>query len=789
MLRIKDAVKLLCIVPVVCVNINCTSSEREENKASTNSSCSRMSSEKLTSGTVTPVGLQKLDLAIKRRPQNGTYVVRKGADFFYGNKPIRFWGVNLQAGEFKTYEAIDNVVIRLRSMGCNAVRLWATGYPFYTPESTAQGRMTTAEKGDGSKLDLYDYMVYRLQEEGLFIHNTSLGVHGPDMRYWPGIDVKLERKNKTGYDYNFYNVFPVMRYLHKGYREAAEQHIRMYLNRVNLYTGQRYAEMPVFATWELINENHTTAYLLEGRFHKWPPAYKRILQQRWNDWLLDTYGDRKSLIAAWGRLGDNEFPEKGTVLPAPTYKEKSDFPEERGCDFVRFVEHLLISTCKQSVQVARSCAPTGIGINVAPITANTHADLNMHAQYTDSVLDFMSTGVYQTPFTTDKKKKYYPWRPICTERPYFYNLNFQTLYNKPFIVYEHSFFRPYPYRAEWNPALMLLGAGLGWDSIYLYAFGQPWAYTDDKVSDEGFLTKPLPIPRSTSHDGYCRGFHHAGDEVLMASFAVTGQAFINGITPNKGSTRVVFGRPAIEGMSYKNYGNTSKAGVAPVREMMGGESEWYEMPDIYRKFMHTSVRKLLTLDFDLSQEVPIRVIGSLADMTVLGDEDREILNSSPDIIWDPASERFMLDAPHSKLISGFIREGYEFEDGIKLGQLNRDFAVFGVVARDGKPIAESEDILIALTSKSANTGFEFDPEKIEGSVLGHIKGVTDIGRAPVIVERVAAKIELPGVKGRLVCYDFTRKAYRTEDIDGCVEFSADEPLFLARIRPRKSDIQ
>lgn len=724
---------------------------------------------------------QKLDLTINRKPRNGTYVVRRGSNFFYGNKPIRFWGMNLQAGEFKSYEAIDNVVIRIRNIGCNAVRLWATGHPFYTPESTAKGEMVTSKKGDGSKLDLYDYMVYRLQQEGIFIHNTSLGAHGPDMKYWPGIDIVLERKNKDGYDHNYYNVFPIMKYLHKEFKNAAEQHIRMYLNRINPYTGQRYAEMPVFATWELVNENHTVAYILEGRFKKWPEAFERILRQDWNKWLLDKYGNRTALKKAWGKLGDDEDPATNSVKPAPTYKEANAYPERRGNDFVQFVQNIFISTSKSFEKVARSCAPKGVGINTAPITANTHADLNLHAQYANNILDFASVGSYQTPFTSNKDRSHYPWRPICTERPYFYNLNFQTMYNKPFVVYEHSFFRPYPYRAEWNPAMMLLGAGLGWDAVYLYAFGQPWAIGDDRMTDDGFLAKPLPIPRGTSHDAHCRSFHHGGDEVLMASFAVAGQAFINGIAPNKEKTRVIFGRPAINGLVYKNYGNTTLERAVPAGDMMGGEAEWYRMPDIYRKFMHSSIRKQLTLDFDMNQEIPIRVIGKLMDMTMLGDEDRTLVQASPEITWDPANERFILDATHSKIIAGFIKDGYTFNDGIKLHSINRDFAVFGIVSRDGKPLAESKDILIALTSKSANTDFVLDPSLIKGSTLGHIRGVVNPGKAPVIVERVAARIELPGIKGTLTCYDFTRKAYRTEKIDGHIEFSADEPLFLARI--------
>jgi hypothetical protein len=408
--------------------------------------------------------------------------------------------------------------------------------------------------------------------------------------------------------------------------------------------------------------------------------------------------------------------------------------------------------------------------------------LNLHVQYASSVGDFASVAAYQTPFSTQKSKAHYPWRPICTERPYFYNLNYQSIANKPFLVYEHSFFRPYPYRAEWNAAMGLLGAGLGWDAIYTYIFGQTWAICDETLSDLSFLTKPLKIPTSTSHDGYCVGFHHGNDEVLMASLGLTAQAFINGIAPNREKVQVTFGKSAIHSAKYQNYSPGGPAGEVPQREMAGGEAEWYRLPDIYRKFMHTSVRKRLSLAFDPNQEAPIVVKGKLNDMTELLEDDRETLTPSPDVTWDPQQERIILDNPYSKIIVGFIKNGYTFKDGVKLGALNQDFAFFGLCSRDGKPIKDSDDLLVTLVSTSANTGYEYDPARIKGSTLGHIRGVVKHGTAPVIVDRVAAEVTVPGGKRQLECYNFARYCYRSEAVAGKLRFSAEEPLYLARLR-------
>ena len=413
--------------------------------------------------------------------------------------------------------------------------------------------------------------------------------------------------------------------------------------------------------------------------------------------------------------------------------------------------------------------------------AYTHATLIMHGLYASSVCDFASVGAYQTPYTDDKSKPFYPWRPYFSERPYFYNLNFQTLKNKPFVVYENSFFRPYHYRAEWAPAIALLGAGLGWDGIFFYSFGQQWAISDSECSPLGFLGKSLKIPTNTSHDGYCVGFHHGNDEVMMASMALTSQAFINGISPNRESVVVTYGKNAIHNPAYRNYSQEGATAQTPQRVMAGGENEWYSMPNIYRKFMHSSVRKKLQLDFDERQEAPIRVNGSLSDKIDEMDADKERLSASEDIVWDPAGNRFMLDCKHSKLVVGIMQNVVEFNDNITLSKINRDFAFFGISSRDGKDLAESSEIILAAVSTSSNTGYRFDPSKIKGSTLGHINGVVDCGTAPVQVSRVGFELKLPVHGKTMHCYNFAGYAYRKAKVNGVITISSEEPLFLAII--------
>ncbi|MDD3155384.1 MAG: hypothetical protein PHS41_10990, partial [Victivallaceae bacterium] len=414
-------------------------------------------------------------------------------------------------------------------------------------------------------------------------------------------------------------------------------------------------------------------------------------------------------------------------------------------------------------------------INGAPIVHNTHADLNLHAHYASSGGDTLSCGVYQTPYTTDKTKAFYPSKPFFSERPYFYNLNFQSMPGKPFIVYEHSFFRPYPYRAEWVPALTLMAAGLGWDALYLYSFGQRFAITDGNYSGQGFKRAALPIPTATNHVGYTAGFHSGGDEVLMATLALTSQAFLNGIAPNRETTVVTFGPGAWREMVYQRYAIGRKK-LPDGLTLAGGEAEWHSMPDIYQRFMRNSIRSKLSVAFDADKNAPaMRVTGPFSPCA----EDRAAVSASPDICWSPERNQVILDNSTSKIAVGILKDGVPFQDNVRLSKLSCDFAFFGVASRDGKPLRESAEVILTLVGKGENTDFLFDPAKIGNGALGHIQGVVSRGHGPVKMTRPAGSVELPGVTGTLRCYDFAGVCYREEPMSGTIHFTADESLFLA----------
>lgn len=703
---------------------------------------------------------EKLKFSPPVRIESGKFVTKKGADFFYNGKKLNLFGVNIGVS-FRSHGEADQFVDRLLAMNVNAVRAWLfRGFIYAEKTMTETMDFIPSRKGDNSFWDCADYFFARLQKEGIFVDATFLmslpDLPAKDQEYWFAQACLNDR-----------------------FKKIRMAHIRRLLNRVNPYTGQRYAEMPVFATWELQNELGTVPRLMSGVFRKWSAENRNLLTAKWNAWLLRKYRDASSLRKAWGALPAGEDPRKGTVEPAPVYGEEAQFPKQRGVDFLMFVESNFIETNLELERTARACAPEGIGIRVSPIIHTTHTAVNLHGQYADAQGDFNACGIYQTPYTKDRNNPFYPYSPFVSRRPYFHNINFQASARKPFMIYEYSFHRPYRFRVEFVPVLAMLGGGLGWDAMYLYTFNVPTENVYG-TSPLFFSGSPLANPAGKKFGQYTASFRSASDEVVMAPLAVMSQAFRNGIAPNRAKTKIVFGRGAILDPRYRNYGPKNKSASPVFTELVGGGvMEYLMMPGMYRMMIDASVRTFLTVDFDLEQAAPIRISGRPLEKI---EDDLSVLTPSPDLCWNPKEKRAVLDNLHSKVAVGILPEHLEFRDGVSFRPDRPMFGFFGMSTRDGKSPALSKEILFASISEGCNTGYRLNPEKMTSGALALIPAIEDRGRTPVIVTRPSGKVRLPGKPFTLKCYNFAGYCYRKERIEnGTFTIQPGEPLFLGVI--------
>lgn len=696
---------------------------------------------------VLATSLAQVDLAppVLPRPAASEFVMARDGHFFLGDQRVRFWGFNLQSGVFPTYSEITHLAERLFRLGVNAVRLWPTQGTFYDARSLPERNFAKSGKGDGSLLDRYDFLVAELKRNGIFIQNPSL--HYVDLgaiRYWPDPETRaiLEPKASDGDIRRLHGIAP---YLSRAWEAMLATHIRNYLGHVNPYTGLAYANEPVFSGWELANESQFIYCALRAAcITTLPDALRTSLEDLWQDYWLRTSG------------GANR------VLPVLDHDwDRSDSAAHMA--YRSFVLERFVEVSRRLEDVARGMAPAGVGIAVQPITYSTQAgDPLLVARAAYSAGDYSSIGAYQTPLVDDEASPYFPYR-LNLSQPFFYNFNYGGVAGKPTVVYEHSFFRPYPYRAEWPWAMLYLAATQDWDGLFLYTYGQPWAiYGTDKEGRPIYGEKPLPTPSDPvdgAPKGVYSGLHQGGDEVIVSAWSAAGLVFLSGTpTIRMASSSYVFHPAQVFGPA-PGYCDSSRGCGKGSKQIMS-------------KLNLASLAGPIRLVFSQGGNLPVTASPRRAS--------KKGAASSSNMDLSPKLPRLLIDTASSKAVAGVLEGDVLFADGFGIHFPRRQFGFVSLTATDGLPLQASRNIRVQSSGKSANTGFVFNPRGVDTKrATGVVQGVRSPGRSPVVFERPAYALTLPMKFTRFDRFDFNLKAYEFNSPDLAVR--ANEPFFMGVI--------
>ncbi|HET6891380.1 MAG TPA: hypothetical protein VFH31_09780, partial [Pyrinomonadaceae bacterium] len=394
--------------------------------------------------------------AYPAKPSNSQYVIAKDGHFYVGAERVRLWGYTMTMS-YRNYAEITNVAERYSKLGVNAARPFANGAQFYGNSSNLPF-FAPSKKGDNSLLDRYDFTIAELKRKGIFIQATALyQMDKLSLTTWPDAEVRQITTSTTSDAVRAY-IHGVAPYLSPAYEAMLVQHIKNFLNHVNPYTGRKYADEPVFAGWELMNESHFVSCVFSApcingtATNKIPPVLKAHLLRLWKDWQQA-----------------NSTSVSASLPPTETTWNKSDLPKHR--EYRKFVVEQFIKVSKRLEAVARAQGP---GVKVQPISYNTYAGSPLLAQHAASAAgDYVEGTLYQSPLKNDPSSRFHPFSPWLTARVRgMYNLTNVPTEGKPFVVYETSFFRPYTYRQEWGPLMLGTAATQDWDGMYLYSYGQ-----------------------------------------------------------------------------------------------------------------------------------------------------------------------------------------------------------------------------------------------------------------------------------------------------------------------------
>jgi len=675
------------------------------------------------------------------KPQEGVYVKVKNGHLYYGEKRLRLWGVCRH--DSRRLETVK----RIKKMGFNAVRLWGPQNA-YDPESIKKGEFTKLKFKDRPvDLDSFDRFFYKLKKEGLFVWCVSLHyikltpelwksflsddsflAGGKDWNEWKNAVEEIINKNK-------FFLLRYFLYFDERIGKLYFQNAKNFLLHKNPYTGKKYAEEEAIAVFEIQNENGFLKWVLERGFGKWPVYFKKKLQKRWNEYLIEKYKNNENLTKAWGKLDKGENLERKNIKLAPIFPERNKYPEKRGSDFLEFLCNMIIDFNKRFENYCRSLAPEGIGVNIIPFIYDTLFRLNNVWLYSNSIGDANSFGIYYWKLTSS-----------LTIPPALYIIDSTTLYGKPNLIYEINTSRPNPYRSEDPFRIISLASFQDWDGIFWHYWNELEAPGRNFIPDEQYLISPLPYMTERWADG---GITHASDPVMCSSLSLAGHIFKKFlISPAKKPAIYEIGKDGIFNYNYFRGISTKE----------------------------NAFKTGAKIKFNLNQKEPLKI--------KKGKEGKE------EIKYDWKKGRMIIDNSKVKGYIGFWNEDiYKFSDGFAIFNVSSPFISFAMASQDGKDLDKTREIFLTPLFDAKNTGFKMDMSIArEGggfvSPREQAKAIISRGKPPVVMDRVKFNLYFPfSIYGRIEFYDFALRKFSEIKVNGenTVEISPSKNYYMMKI--------
>ncbi|MDA3960541.1 MAG: hypothetical protein PF961_07105 [Planctomycetota bacterium] len=657
--------------------------------------------------------------------RDGVFVTVVDGHLTYGGERLRLWGT-------MGYGSKE----RLRNLGYNAYRLWGPNTqksttPTQTAEYGKRGELPPSTKGDNSSLDKFDRAYAECREQGLWVMATFL------MRDWiPGAELPGSFVDDGG-DFAEWaaalkegkgDPSKLTKYLGMVDERMAlvrERATSQILERVNPYTGIRYAEDEIIAIHELANEKRVVKDLLEGKLRKLPKYFQAKFDASWMDFLRQRYPDQAALTAVWGELKDGEALD-GAIALAPLQKERKGWPEARAADVVRFICERHMAFLSRIRDHARSHAPEGVGVAVTPFSFDTQYQPHTPWAYANSGGDVQNFGMYFWNYGSD-----------LTKPPSLYVMDQTSVANKPTVIYETNRGRPSPHRSEYPFMAASFGAWQDWDAIFFHYWGGP----RDPQVDEQYMVETMS---NGNHDHFWTMVIHGPDPVMCASIAAAGQAFLGGYLPSAPDPITVrVGAEAIFGGKHIN--GIGQAAAAFQR----------------------GCRMAFEPDADFAVKWPDDAPRTMPETAV----------QAGAITWDWPNGRLIVDTPKAKFLIGKTA-AHTFADGIAFSGFDLPFAAVALVSADDKDLAvDCRQAWVSATAHAQNSGFDIDLTGKLGGPFNQIKARRSEGHAPVIVDKVGFTIALPSAaSGELIVHDFARRERMRQaiDSDGAVRLHGHE---------------
>ena len=769
-------------------------------------------------------GGQVLAEEVAELPPDSAYVVVDEAGHLsVDEERERYWAVigKLYADNPASTDALLD---RFEGLGFNAARMWDgfRGGGDYTP-------------GDGSAMDRADYFIARAKRRGFRIWIAGMNRVGdarpedvdilddPESAEAWAAAVQEMSKVEGGKIVEGRGLRPSIEKMWDPRLEALLiRDMTQIATHMNHHTGLRWCDDPVFAVWEISNEEWWMRKMVGGQWQKLPPYFRNGLISRWNDFLREKYGSDAALAEAWGGLLEGESLADGTILLAPMAGKtntaialndanpqaaaavqaleqsysRADFADARGGDVLEFFMGLQLA---HKQRVAAAIKPLGKSTRLSPMIYDTGIGYEIHSQYLHQNADAVAHDAYVNgygptlesrlaaidPDLPEQRKMLAtldaerlaandgPWVNWLLKPPGIAQgvpwLEHNRVEGKPFLVYETQIQQPAKYRADFPLRVLALASIQDWDWVSWHYFGG--GAEDEVAQNANHWDHKMDITTGSHPQGY----HFTYDEVQNAMMRAAGHIFTGELLdPAPNPTIFVYGRKSLYDPASMDYAGSY--GIAGF--------------DMLQTVYQYGSR--IRIDPSVEED---RVIGPVVKF-----EDRHEHNPytpTDQIIFDWKKGYLKMDAPAAVAFTGLmgnVGDTIRFDHGVELGDVtvhnpeemyspvgDEKYIAFALYSHDGLPLDETSRASLSLVSTSFNSGFELgtmDPENPYKAPQG-----TKGGDTPVLVARVGGTVRSAALNGMTYTLrDWHLRPIGSGEVtDGVLHIPGDEPVFFVEL--------
>jgi hypothetical protein len=652
-----------------------------------------------------PIDLRYLNEA---EAGQGGFVRREGSGFVLGSgEPVRFWLVQADGLMSMKDPMVDYWARRLAKYGVNIVRLGMLGMF----NDHKNGDMDAFRR----KLDRLHYVVAALRREGIYVYlghlywHTSVNVSEKDG--FPGFG-----NGRSAIELLFFD--PHMQDIYMSWA-------RDLLTTPNPYTGRSLATEPAVAFVEVQNESSLFFWTFNPQ--GFVPYTRELIERRFGEWAATRYGSIAAALAEWG-------PEKS---PSTIQEVSADRPGEgrlglysagtlTNNDWARFQRNpkrasdqlrFMVESQRAFYDKAIGFLRDQVGCGNLMICSNWQtADprtLGVLEHYTYLAGDAICRNVYYDVRYDPRPERFYAidagdtyadysaLKPPAMPSP----LTIASMDDYPYMITENDWCRPNRFRVEWPFLVATYAAMMGVDGWSFFSLDNAMWSSQMSVWEVNCpsVLGQFPAAALIFRKGY----------VSEAPAAVTDRMTLDQLYES--TPAALFELSGSDALWESRIGDLEGA---TDREAMNVDR---------LAFFVGKVDRELTDGPTGVETVP------LADYI---DHGRKLVRSlTGQLRWDYGNGVVTVDTPYAQGACGFLKAAGPLTLGDVTIESGNEYGAILVVSLDGRPLAESQRVLVQAGTEDWPYGFATQP-------AGDEKRIVSLGGYPPNVRKVDAGVTL-----------------------------------------------